>query len=181
MAKQVIFFHGGDAQEDFEADKKLVESLKGYLGESYMIQYPFLENDGSPDLGRRRQINQAISDSEDGVFLVGHSFGASMLLACLSEFELKRKITGIFLVAPPFWQGDEDWVQPFKLQPDFNDKLDREVPMFFYQCSDDEVVPLAHFNTYKKMVPWATFRELPVGGHQFDNDLSVVAKDILLL
>lgn len=178
MVKQIVFFHGGSSREDFEADQKLVESLKTNLGTSYNIQYPFLPNDGTPDLGRRRQISQAIADSEDGVILVGHSFGASMLLACLSEIGVERKIAGIFLIATPFWQGSEDWVEAFKLRPDFAEKIDSKVSLFLYHCLDDEEVPVEQFEIYKKHLPRATVREVPTGGHQFNNDLSVVAADI---
>lgn len=181
MAKQVIFFHGGGSEEDFEADKKLVESLQTHLGPSYDIQYPFLPDAGSPDLGRRRQINQAISDSEDGVILVAHSFGASMLLVCLSEFEAERKIAGVFLIATPFWQGNADWVEAFKLSPDFAEKIGNKTPLFFYHCVDDGDVPVEQFAIYKQHLPWATFREVPTGGHQFNDDLGIVAADIARL
>lgn len=178
MANHIIFFHGGGSREDYEADKKLVEFLESYLGPSYPIYYPFLPNDGAPDLGRRRQIRQAISDSEDEVILVAHSFGASMLLACLSEFDIQRKIAGIFLIATPFWEGNEDWVKPFKLQQDFAEKLDKNIPLFFYHCQDDEEVPFIQLSKYRQQLPWATFREIPTGGHQMNNDLTIVARDI---
>ncbi|MCF0074251.1 alpha/beta hydrolase [Dyadobacter sp. CY261] len=178
MALQIIFFHGGGSKEDFEADKKLVESLEDQLGASYVVHYPFLPDDGSPDLGRRRQIKQAISDSEDGAILVAHSLGASMLLACLSEFDVERKIAGVFLIATPFWQGSEDWVEAFKLPPDFAEKIDRKTPLFFYHCIDDEEVPFEQLAIYKQQLPWAIFREISIGGHQFNDDLSIVAADI---
>lgn len=85
MANHILFFHGGGERTDYEADAKLVESLRTNLGTTFVIQYPFLENDGSPDLGRRKQISQLIAASSDKVILVAHSLGASMLLACLSE------------------------------------------------------------------------------------------------
>lgn len=181
MAKQIIFFHGGGSKEDFEADKKLVESLEAHLGQSYDIQYPFLPDEGTPDLGRRRQISQAISESGDGVILVGHSFGASMLLACLSEFEIEQRIAGVFLIATPFWQGSQDWVEAFKLRPDFAEKIGSKTPLFLYHCLDDEDVPVEQLEIYKQHLPWATFREVPTGGHQFNDDLSVVAADIIRL
>jgi pimeloyl-ACP methyl ester carboxylesterase len=72
-------------------------------------------------------------------------------------------------------------VQPLKLQENFIDKLPKDIPIFFYQCRDDEVVPFAHFSIYKQKLPWAVFREIAKGGHQLNNDLSIVAKDIKLL
>lgn len=181
MAKHVIFFHGSGSEEGYDTDAELVASLKLKLGSGYSVHYPLLQSDGTPDLGRRKQISQEISASEDDVILVGHSFGASMLLACLSEMEIKKKIAGIFLIGTPFWKGDEDWVQAFKLQPDFAKQLDKKIPLFLYHCLDDEEVPIGHLTIYKQHLPWATFREISVGGHQLNNDLTLVAADIKLI
>ena len=178
MQKQITFFHGGGSQEDYSADEKLVASLRLELGAEYIIHYPFLPNDGSPDLGRRAQIGSAILAGEDGVILVGHSLGASMLLAYLSENTITKNIGGIFLLATPFWRGNDDWVEAFKLRPDFAGNIDKEIPLFFYHCIDDEEVSFSHMAIYKEQLPWATFREVAQGGHQFDNDLKIVAEDI---
>ncbi|HEY9004943.1 alpha/beta fold hydrolase [Ohtaekwangia sp.] len=178
MKKHLIFFHGGDSKEDYEADAKLVASLKANLGSAYSIHYPLLSNNGTPDLGRREQISREISASEDHVILVGHSLGASMLLVCLSEITINRKITGIFLLAPPFWNRNEDWAKAFKLKPDFAEHLDRKIPLYFYHCVDDDIAPFSHMTVYRQHLPWATFREIPTGGHQLNNDLTLVANDI---
>lgn len=179
MARQIIFLQGGGSKEDYEADQPLVDSLREHLGPGYDIHYPLLPDDGTPDLGRRSQIAAHIAAGSDGVLLVAHSFGASMLLACLSELQIERKIGGIFLISTPFWEGTEDWVEPFKLRADFAGKLDRTIPLFFYHCLDDEEVPVEQLSVYEQQLPWATFRKIPTGGHQLNNDLSIVAKDIL--
>lgn len=178
MKKHVIFFQGGAGQEDHDADAKLVASLKVTLGSTWSVHYPFLPEEDAPDLGRRKQIGHEISVSEDEVILVGHSLGASMLLAYLSENKVGKKIAGIFLISTPFWSGDEDWVEAFKLQPNFAERLDRKTPLFFYHCRDDEEVPFAQLAIYKKELPWGSFREIPAGGHQLGNDLTMVANDI---
>jgi predicted alpha/beta hydrolase family esterase len=178
MKKKVIFFHGGGSEEDYNADAKLVNSLKAKLGSEYSVHYPLLPDDGTPDFGRRKQISSEISACEDNVILVGHSLGASMLLTYLSETRIGRKIAGIFLLATPFWSGDEHWVEAFKLQSDFAMRLDQKIPLFFYHCRDDEEVPFDHLIIYNQQLPWATFREVSGGGHHFNNDLSMVADDI---
>ena len=101
-----------------------------------------------------------------------------MLLKYLSENEIEQKIAGVFLAATPFWSGDDDWVQPLKLREDFHRKLPKSVPIFIYQCKDDDEVPFSHFNRYKQYLDRANFREMETGGHQFNNDLSIVAADI---
>jgi predicted alpha/beta hydrolase family esterase len=178
MIKNLIFFHGGGSEEDYEADAKLVASLKLKLGPEYSVHYPLLPNNGTPDLGRRKQIIHEISASKENVILVGHSLGASMLLACVSEIKIRKKIAGIFLLATPFWTGLENWVEAFKLQPDFAKHLDMETPLFFYHCRDDDEVPFGDLAIYKQQLPWASFREISAGGHQLNNDLTIVANDI---
>jgi hypothetical protein len=178
MTRHIIFFQGGGGEDDHMSDSKLVHSLKTNLGPGCSIHYPLLPDNGAPDMGRREQIIQEVSASKDDVILIGHSLGASMLLAVLTENKLEKQMAGIFLLATPFWKGDEDWVKPFKLQPEFDKQLDRTIPLYFYHCCDDEEVPVSHLTAYRRYVPWASFREIPFGGHQFNNDLEIVAKDI---
>ena len=176
--KNVLFIQGGGGREDHQADAKLVTSLREELGEAYTVHYPLLSDESSPDFGRMMQIDEEISRIEGEVTLVGHSLGASMLLKYFSENEIKKQINGIFLIATPFWGGDEDWVQGLKLQENFEDKLPKNVPVFFYHCRDDEEIPVTHLSPYRQKLSWSTFREIPSGGHQLNNDLRIVAKDI---
>jgi len=101
-----------------------------------------------------------------------------MLLKYLSENESIKKIVGLFLISTPFWSGEEEWVQPLKLREDFPNKLPKNIPVFLYHCRDDEEVPFEHLSLYAQRLPQATVREIESGGHQVNNDLSVVAKDI---
>ena len=174
----VIFFQGGGGEEDHNADADMVASLKSELGPKYSIRYPLLPNEDGPDFGRRKQIGREISESQQGVLLVAHSLGASMLLTYLSETDIKKKIAGMFLIATPFWSGEEDWAKAFKLPSDFSERLKKEIPLFFYHSRDDEEVPYAQFLIYQEKLPWASFREIPKGGHQLGNDLGIVARDI---
>ena len=178
MNKHVLFIQGGGGEEDYEADAKLVASLREALGNAYTVHYPLLSDESSPDFGRRKQIGKEISLIKGEIILVGHSLGASMLLKYLSENEVKKKIAGIFLISTPFWSGDEDWKQGLKLHEDFPDKLPKNVPIFLYHCRDDEEVPFDHLSLYAQKLPQATVREIASGGHQLNNDLSLVAKDI---
>jgi predicted esterase len=126
----------------------------------------------------RSEIERKISDTKNDVFIGGHSFGASMILKYLFENSVNKNIKSIFLIATPFWSGNEDWEIGLKLQGNFGDKLPNEVPIFFYHCQDDEEIPFSHFNQYKQKVMQATFREIRTGGHQLNNDLTLVANDI---
>jgi uncharacterized protein len=180
MSKNVLFIHGaGDGA--YEADATLATSLRNELGAAYKVHFPKMSQDETESFfGSQwpKQIGKEISSINGELILVGHSLGASMLLKYLSENKIKKQIRGVFLAALPFWSGDEDWVQPLKLRDDFNSNLPKNVPIFLYQCKDDEEVPFSHFNRYKRNLPGATFREITSGGHQFNNDFSIVATDI---
>jgi uncharacterized protein len=178
MNKHVLFIQGGGGKEDHEADAKLVTSLREALGKAYTVHYPLLPNESSPDFGRRKQIGKEISLIKGEIIFVGHSLGASMLLKYFSENDVKKNIAGMFLIATPFWSGDEDWQQALKLQEDFPDTLPENVPIFLYHCRDDEEVPFEHLSLYAQKLPQATVREIASGGHQLNNNLSLVAKDI---
>jgi uncharacterized protein len=178
MNKHVLFIQGGGGEEDYAADAKLVSSLKEALGKGYVVHYPKLHSESTPDFGRKKQIGHEISSIKGKITLAGHSLGASMLLKYLSESRVPKKIAGLFLISTPFWSGDEDWKQAFKLQKNFADKLPQDVPIFLYHCRDDEEVPFDHLALYAQNLPKATVREISSGGHQLNNDLSLVAKDM---
>lgn len=177
MNKQILFIQGG-GNDGYNADKALVVSLQKALGKEYDVNYPEIKPDEAlHDFGWLKQIGKLISDIKSDIILVGHSLGASMLLKYLSENLVSKKIDAIFLIATPFWNGDEDWQKGLKLKDNFAETLP-VISMFFYHCKDDEEAPFSHLDHYKQKLPRATFREIQTGGHQFNNDLTLVAKDI---
>ncbi len=181
MSMQILFIHGaGDG--GYEADEVLVASLRAALGKGYMIGNPEMQWDESAlDFGWTKQIGEEIAKVDNELILAGHSFGASMILKCLSETTINKKIKGVFLLAAPFWSGNEEWKAGLKLKTDFAGNLPADVPFFLYHCKDDEEVPVSHFEQYRQKLTWANFREIKSGGHQLNNDLTLVAKDIKTL
>ncbi|HYF66639.1 MAG TPA: alpha/beta fold hydrolase [Ohtaekwangia sp.] len=178
MKTHILFLQGGGGKSDHEVDAKLVDALQEAIGELYKVHYPLLENESSPDFGRLKQIEKEISEIDTSLILVGHSLGASMVLKFLSEHKNQLRIKGIFLLATPFWSGNEDWVQGLKLKSNFENELPKDVPIFFYHCHDDEEIPFSNLDHYLKKIPWATFREISNGGHQFRGASALIAKDI---
>ena len=178
MKKQVLFIPGG-GNDGFNADAPMVASLQNALGDGYEITYPQMPNDENlPDFGWLQQIGQQIAQLPDGAILAGHSLGASMLLKYLAENEVGKNLAAVFLLAAPYWSGDEDWKQGLKLPDGFAKSLPQNIPLFFYHCRDDEEVPFAHLDIYRHHLPSATFTEVEQGGHQFNNDLGIVAGDM---
>ncbi|RYF63966.1 MAG: hypothetical protein EOO39_27570 [Cytophagaceae bacterium] len=178
MRKQVLFIQGG-GEDGYEADAKLVAFLQNALGLDFELIYPRMQTDETaPAFGWLQQIENEIGQLNDDSILVAHSLGASLLLKYLSETSASKKTTRNFLLATPFWAGDEDWVQSLKLQDDFAKRIVLPGRFYFYHCQDDEEVPATHLATYRQKLPGATFREFENGGHQFVNCLDAIAKDI---
>lgn len=178
MNKQVLFIHGG-GELGYEIDNTLKNSLQANLGDSYKIYYPKMQTDVRlPDFGWLQQIGKEIELLRNNFIIVGHSFGASLILKFLSENEISKSIKGIFLISTPFWSGNEDWVRGLKLKENFIIKLPKNIPIFLYHARDDTEISISHLLTYKQIIYYASVRELDVGGHQLNNDLSLVAQDI---
>ena len=178
MKRHVLFVHGaGDGAH--EADEKLAESLRRKLGDAYDVRSPRMPDKGDSVYGAwRSRISRELAAMEGDRFLVGHSFGASVLLKYLTEETPTEPIAGVFLVAMPFW-GAEDWeVEEYELPEDFASKLPKRLPVFLYHGREDEVVPFEHLALYEEKLPAATVREVEGRGHQFNDDLSEVARDI---
>ena len=178
MKKHVLFIQGG-GDKGYEADAVLVESLSATLGGGYEMHYPLLQtNESVSDFGWPQQIGEAINKIDGDVILVGHSLGASLILKYLSEANISKKINGVFLLATPFWSGEEEWVNGLKLRNGFADRLPADVPVFFYHSKDDKEVPVGQLSLYAEKLPRANIREVKEGGHQFNNDLGFLALDI---
>lgn len=178
MKKEVLFIQGG-GEKGYETDAKLTTSLQQALGKAYNVYYPRMQtNEAQPDFGWPDQIDKAISNADSEIILVGHSLGASMLLKFLTEKKIKNKIAGVFLISTPFWSGDEDWVKGLKLKENFADAIPKNTQVFLYHCHDDETIPFDHLAIYKQKIPNATVRDIAGGGHQLNNDLRIIARDI---
>ena len=178
MKGQVLFVHGG-GEGAHAADEMLAASLRESLGDAHDVRYPKMPHEDSPGYGAwKDRISEELARMGGGAILVGHSLGASVLVKFLSEEAPAEPVAGVFLVATPFW-GAEDWeVDEYALREESAPKLPEGVPMVFYHGLEDEVVPFEHLALYAERFPWATFRGLDGRGHQFDDDLSEVARDI---
>lgn len=177
----VIFIHGG-GEGAFAADKPLAASLQSALGTGFVVKYSPMPNPENPQIEAWfSQISRLLEDTEGQVMIVGHSFGASTLLNYLAKEGVDNAVAGVFLIAAPFW-GAPDWeVDQFVLPENFAAHFPRSLPIFFYQGRADEIVPIEHLSLYNQQVKSAIFREIDGLDHQFNNDLTAVAADILNL
>jgi uncharacterized protein len=179
LKNSVLFIHGG-GQGAYEADSPLAESLQKELGSAYELHYPRmpLEEDAGY-LDWKARIAGELESLNDDVILVGHSVGGSILLKFLSEEHVERSIAGLFLIATPYFGGDENWnYDELILSPAFPKHLSAIPRIFFYHSRDDETVPFAHMVLYAVKLRRAVIREFDGRGHQFRNDLTEIAGDI---
>jgi predicted alpha/beta hydrolase family esterase len=179
MKRQLLFVHGG-GEGAYEEDRKMAASLREALGGGYGVHCPKMPDEDSPPYPAwRDRIAGELAEFDGQVILVGHSLGASILLKFISEERTTTPLAGVYLVAAPYW-GVEDWeVDEYVLREDFASRLPEGLPMFFYHGSDDVWVPFEHLALYAEKVPQARVREFEGRGHQFDDDLSEVAHDIV--
>jgi len=181
LTKQILFIHGGGGESAYEEDAILVASLQNDLGVAFDVRYPKMpleESAGYADW--KIQIAKELSTLDNHVILVAHSVGGSILLKYLTEEQVEKPIAGLFLLAAPYFGGDENWNYPeMNLPQDFATKLPSIARIFLYHSRDDEVVPFAHLAMYAAKLPQATVRVFDKGGHQFGNDLAEVAQDII--
>lgn len=176
--RQVLFIQGG-GDDAHNADAPLARALGQALGAKYEVSFPRMAGEGEPDMARwKQQVAGELSNLAGPVVLVGHSLGGSALLRLLSEDKVKPAIASLHVLAVPAFDG-KDWAyHDLKLPDDAADKLAGIPRLFLYHCRDDETVPFAHLALHAAKLPQATVRALESGGHQFGNDLQVVAADI---
>jgi predicted alpha/beta hydrolase family esterase len=174
MKKPVLFIHGAGG---YEEDMKMAASLREALGTAYDVQCPKMPNEDNPEYGAwNGRIARELAALDSEVILVGHSLGASILLKYLSEEKVTKPVAGIFLIATPYWSAKD--FDEYALKEDFASKLPKDLSVFFYHSRDDEWVPFEHLALYTEKLPEAAIHEFYGRGHQFDDDLSEVARDI---
>jgi hypothetical protein len=178
MTQSVLFIHGG-GEGAHAWDARLVSSLEQKLGPAYQVRYPKMPDEAEPEYAAwKRRICEELAALGKGVFLVGHSIGASMLIKLLSEGPPQQSIAGVFLLSGPFWH-DEGWRwKELELPADVADRIPKGVPVFLYHGREDADVPFSHLELYAKALPRAVVRALDGRDHQLNDDLTEVAQDI---
>ncbi len=179
MGTVVLFVHGA-GEGAYEEDALLVASLRDALGPSYDVRYPRMPLDDSAQYRDwTARIASELPARGTEVVLVGHSVGGSVLLRFLCEESVEASVTGLFVIAAPFWGADAFWDwDDTRLPEDAAEKLVAVSRIGMYHSRDDEVVPFSHLALYSAGLPQASIRPVDAGGHQLGNDLTHVARDI---
>ncbi|MGO4440433.1 alpha/beta fold hydrolase [Rhizobium sp. RAF56] len=179
MAKEVLFVQGAGEGAHDRWDSELVASLKRELGDGYVVRYPRMpsEDDASYAAWKAALVSEFNSLEEDAI-LVGHSLGGTILIHALAEQRQKPTFGGLFVIAAPFI-GEGGWASDdIDGRNDVSAGFPPGVPVYFYHGADDDVVPTTHVHLYSKAIPHAVVRTFEHRDHQFNNDMSDVARDI---
>ncbi|WP_420129474.1 alpha/beta hydrolase [Longimicrobium sp.] len=182
MARQVLFVHGGGGGA-YAADAKLVESLRARLGGDYVVRYPELPNEEEPQYEVwKNAIAGELAAMGSGAILVGHSIGGSVIIRAVVDGDIGHSLAGVLLLSAPFWYEHDFWRwDEVKLPADAAERIPDGLPVFVVHGTQDESVPFAHAEMYARALPQATLRPLDGRDHQLGEDLTEVARDIMLL
>jgi len=106
----------------------------------------------------------------NNVILIGSSLGGIFLAKYLSEHTFPKKVLSTLLVCPPFDDSipTEDLVGGFKLKSDLSllEKNSKNLHLLF--SADDDAVPVAHAEKYRRKLPHADIVIYRSKGGHFD-------------
>ena len=196
MKKQVIIIHGGNTFDtykqyisflksfeiDFEkmTSKEWKDNLEKELGREFEVVLPRMPNAfNAKYLEWKIWFGKMIPFFENKVVLIGHSLGGIFLAKYLSENKFPKKILATFLVAAPYDdKNSDDSLADFILKKDLSLSQNQSEKLFIYQSQDDDVVPFADFEKYKKALPDANFREFNNKGHFRQKNFPEIVQEI---
>ncbi|RYY22329.1 MAG: serine hydrolase family protein [Chitinophagaceae bacterium] len=166
---KILFLHSAGPQHEEEGSARLLQSLRQSLSGEFDIIAPLLPHPDNPDYESwKNAIAGLLQVMDEGMIIIGHSFGGSVLLKYLSEHSFAKPIAAIFLVAVPFWGHDEEWEVPdFHLVPRFADRLPPVPVITVFHSKDDNVIPVTHAARYAAEIPDATLQLSDGHGHAF--------------
>lgn len=167
MSRSVLIIHGA-GEPRRRGGKVYWEPMLGEaLGPEYRVQAPRMPQPTNPRYQIWASRIVQLIDAEASPVLVGHSFGASVLLKYLAEAAARPSFAGLFLIATPFWGPD---FPEFALPPDFESRLHDVSPVYLYHSRDDPEVPFEHLERYSRALPQAIVRRLDGRGHEFNQE-----------
>lgn len=147
--KRAIIIHCWDGYPKYcwypQTKKELEEA-------DFNVQVPLMPDNHSPKLSTwLPKLKETVKDSDQDLFLIGHSSGCITILRYLETLKADQKVGGVILVAP-FTDdlGFEELKNFFQTPIDFakiKTKSDHFVTIF---SDNDPYVPLTHTDVFKE-------------------------------
>lgn len=171
---QVLFINGGMTFSSYEnyleylknkkisIDKKVKwneDYLENSLGENFQVIKPRMPlQDNAKYKEWKIYFEKYFENLENDIILVGFSLGGTFLIKYLSENDFPKKISAIYLVAPPFDNSleGEELVGGFELGEDLSKimKTCKNVNLLF--SKNDDCIPISYAEKYREKLPNAT-------------------------
>ena len=136
------------------------EFFKKNLGKNFEIIKPRMPlQDNAKYEEWKIHFEKFFPQLENNIIFIGSSLGGVFLAKYFSENKFPKKILSIYLICPPYNNSlpGEDLVGGFKLKKDLSllEKNSKNLYMMF--SKDDDVVPIAHAEKFKKKLKSANF------------------------
>lgn len=168
---KMLFIHGAGG---YDEDSDLAHSLAAALAAELIM--PVMPSEDMSYGAWAAVVEQHLADLESGDVLIGHSFGASIVVGVLSHPDEGATYPSgirVALLAMPDW-GDAGWsVNQYAITGP--EPLQR---ISLHHSRDDEVVPFAHLRANSRRLPSAKVHEYGSGGHQFDGQIARIAASL---
>src|SRR6478735_672797 len=133
MARTVLVIHGAGEPHRRRGKVYWQPLLEHSLGSGYRVTAPRMPRPEQPNYWAwARRVDELIVHARNPI-VVGHSFGASVLLKYFSETVRRPAFTGLFLIATPYWVAK---FPEFALAPDAGARLRNRSPIYFYHSRD---------------------------------------------
>lgn len=195
MVKQVVFIHGGETWDTYEAylkyleesvyepDREAKKRWKHTLRERLEPMQVF-----TPDMPSKYNAHYAewslwfekvIPYLANDFVLIGHSLGGTFVAKYLSENKIPVSIKATFLVAAPSADNLPDYtLASFALPPSLEGLKEQGGIIHLYQSSDDPVVPHADVEHYRAELPEAIFHPFTERGHFMQEEFPELIDEI---
>lgn len=178
--KQILFVHCAGVQSAEQGSGPLLTALRNEFAGEYELIAPLMPNDEEPTYAAWKEaLLQELPKLQEGVLLVGHSLGGSVLLKMLAEQQFPVSCAGLMLLATPKWGADEDWQsEAYELPQPIADFLPPIPKILLYHSTDDHVVPFRHAELYLQALPTAELRAFTNEGHYFHKPNRLLLDDV---
>ena len=167
---EILFVHGAGGWRD---DQPMAAALRAQLGSGVVM--PRFPDEDMCAAAWWDVLDRELESLGPELVVVGHSFGASMLLLRLADGWPGGLPRGMVLLAAPFW-GSQGWQAEYALPSGF--AAPAGLPLFLHHCRDDGTVPFDHLERLESLLPDAVVRRHDSGGHQFEGRMPEVAADV---